>query len=95
MKPTKYVIIKRDDLRAYTNYLEYEMIEAKIKREDEEEKAHNVWKDCPRGASLKYILGQRKLHYKLSHIWLRCELSYRRRLNTMTKVEKKKFFGLC
>lgn len=94
MKPTKFVIIKRDDLRAYTNYLEYEMIEAKIKREDEEEKAHNVWKNSPRGVSFKYIRCQEKLHYKLSHIWLRCELSYRRRLNAMMKVEQKKFFGL-
>jgi hypothetical protein len=70
------------------------MIEAQIKREDEEEKAHNVWKDIPRGASFKYIRGQEKLHYKLSNIWLRCELSYRRRLDAMMKVEQKKFFGL-
>ena len=94
MKPTKYVIIKRDDLRAYTNYLEYEMIEAKLKREDETKKAHNVWKDSPRGVSIVYIRCKQRLHYKLKNIWLRCELSYRDKLREMERIETKKFFGL-
>ena len=94
MKPTKYVVIKRDDFRAYTRHLEYEMIEAMLKRKDEEEKAHNVWKDSPHGVSLRYIVGQQRLHYKLKNVWLRCELSYRDKLREMERIETKKFFGL-
>jgi len=94
MKPTKYVIIKRDDLRAYTRHLEYEMIEAQLRKEDEIKKAHNVWKDCPHGASIVYIRSRQRLHYKLKNIWLRCEMSYREKLHAMRLIENKKFFGL-
>ena len=94
MNPTKYVIIKRDDLKMFISHLDSEMIEAQLKKEDEIEKAHNVWKDCPHGAPIVYIRCMQRLHYKLKNIWWRCELSYREKIKEMERIETKKCFGL-